>query len=158
MNNHKDQQNKEFLEDVLSRHNNFEVDEEAKIIKKPKNKKKKKIPPYKKASHWIGAFLLLPVLLSGIFMTFVIRAESFLGKESLQWLAKQDIDDSMAEAAKAAGLGWLPEFLAIYNYRWIIMISLFTICFFIAGIIMVMDNKKYNDNKKANDNTEEDIL
>lgn len=116
-------------------------------------KKKGKKPGYKNPVHWIGAFLALPILLSGIFLLFVIRAENFLGKDALDYFSKNNMAKTMAESQPE--YEWLPFIVQVYEFRWVIIIGLFVLCFIIAGLIMLYDIK-YNNNNSENDNNETD--
>lgn len=157
---------KDFLDNILSQRKDLQSEENrdsniiAKKVNKKELKKKKKrdkVPGYKNPAHWIGAFLLLPVILSSVFFIGILRIESFFGKETLNWLAEQKVDDNMRAIAEQAGMGWLPDFLVFYEYRWIIIMILFTVCFAIAIIIMVSDAKRHKNGKENDEQNIDEI-
>lgn len=114
----------------------------------------KKTAFYRNPSLWIGFFILLPILLSGVILLASVRAAAYLGSESLSWLTEQELTDEFTEIAANAGFGWLPNFLQVYDYRWFIIIGLFALCFTIASIIMFADYRKHSKKlEKTDENT-----
>lgn len=150
----------EFLEETLEDQEELEFveDNEASPIKKkdkPAFNKRKKVPPYKNPMHWVVAFILAPVLLSGAFMFFLLRLETVFGAGSLQWLSESESGGLVKETASDMGMTWLPEVIQVYDNRWLIIGALFTLFFVLAIMVIVYDNviqpyiqEKRNSKKK----------
>lgn len=137
---------REFVDDILATNSRLEVTEEGKVTEKPK---KKRIPFYKNPAHWIGTFILLPVLVSALILMASFRADAYLGSESLSWLTTQELNDDFIKLVTDAGFGWLPGFIHIYAYRWFIIVGVFAVCFSIAGLIMYFDRKKHPEEEDS---------
>lgn len=140
------EEEKNFVNEVLE---DYKDDKKTntKIVKNKEKKEKSSIAPYKKISNWVAAFFVLPFLLTGVFFAFLMRAQAYLGSGTIQWLSDNNMGKEIAETAAKAGFGWLPTFLEIYEYRWIIIIACFTVCFIIAILLMLLDVKQTEKEK-----------
>lgn len=152
---HIDESEREFIEMSLAGRAGVEVhetDTSLSVVTKPKKKKKPlKAAKQRLLTYVIASVFTLPFLLSGIFFVALYRVQSFLGgAETLDWLSKQEITPEIEDIVANAGFDWLPEFLAIYANRGIIIASIFTVCFLIVAALVLYDvnrSKKYDEDE-----------
>lgn len=128
----------EYIDNLLDDNSNVDVTKDG--VNKKVKPKTKKVPLYKNATHWIGAFILLPVLLSMIIIIGTLRTEAYLGG-AIDWLKEQDLDGAFYQNLSNSEMNWMPMFIEIYSYRWLVIVGIFVVCFTIAGIIMFIDRK-----------------
>lgn len=143
---------KDFIELSLIGRDNVEIHEtetNLEIVTKNKKKNKKK-PSYKKMSYWIVAISILPFLATGVFLTALYRVESFVGgRETLDWLSKQEITPQIQETIDGIGLDWLPQFLEIYSNRGLIIATIFTIPVLTISSIVLWTVNKHRDDESV---------
>lgn len=140
---------KEFIELSLGGREGVELQESEtslSIVRKDSSNNKKP-RSRRKLSYLITAVFALPFILTGIFMGALIRVQSFVGgRETLDWLAKQQVTPEMKDIVTEVGFDWLPAFLDVYNNRGIIVALVFTICFLaVAALILYDVNRNKTD-------------
>lgn len=132
----------EYLERTLAQRVSAPVETKKKSKLSPVNKprQKQKRAAWKKVSNWAIGLLILPVGFTAIFFYGIQNVENILGKGGLQWLSNEPQDNAFMEQAELQGLSWLPEFLVIYDNRWLIIGAVFTITIIIIGIVMIIEH------------------
>jgi hypothetical protein len=144
------EEEREFIELSLHGRDDVEIqtdEENLSVVRKPKVRIKR-VPGYKKISHWITGLFILPFLLSGAFMLLILRIESLMGS-SLAVLSKQELTPELLNVLSEAGFSWLPQFLEIYENRGIIVAATFTIPLLaVAALSLYEVNKNRKDEDK----------
>lgn len=96
-------------------------------------------PPWKRLSNWAAAVLLIPLALTSLFMYGLMRTREMMGAETLEWLSDQELPEEFTETATQNGVSWLPDFLAVYANKELIIGGTFTVAIIIVALILTYD-------------------
>lgn len=119
---------------------NFKEHAENNVTRKISAKnKRKKLLAFINLKTLAYCFYLAPFILCGVFMYFIIRAESMFGKENLDLMSQQKIQPDLLQELERFGLSDLPQYLEIYHNRGLIIATIFTI-FIILGTLCILLN------------------
>lgn len=110
------------------------------------NKRDSQLDKKVKVSHglskWIALFMIMPIAISVVFYYFIFKMETYFGKESLDFLRSQELGEDFYSELEKAGFGWTEPLMAVYDYRWVIIVSIFIVFFAIAALLMFIDSRR----------------
>jgi hypothetical protein len=123
----------ELVDRVLSNHN------KARLPDKESKGKGKDRPRWARLSTWSIFFVILPFILNGIFIIFIMQISSVVGNDRIKVLIESQSEMQMNETSEELGITWLQDFFTIYVNRFYIMAAVFLVSFTIVGLMFVLD-------------------
>lgn len=97
---------------------------------------------------WAGLIMALPLLFTGVFLYGILRLESFLGPNGLEWLSQQELTPENRMIVEASGYGWLVEATALYQQRGVIIALAFTVAIVIVVALFAWDALRGSKNEE----------
>ena len=85
-------------------------------------------------------------LFTGAVIWLDYRARTYLG-DSIDWLVQQGLSEDFIKITKQAGMGWLPDFIRFYPYRWTAVGAVWVVAVAIILIIMFIDYQRHKEDK-----------
>ena len=87
---------------------------------------------------WMSLIMVAASLFTGAVTWLDYRARTYLG-DSIDWLVQQGLSEDFIKITKQAGMGWLPDFIRFYPYRWTAVRAVWVVAVAIILIIMFID-------------------
>lgn len=104
---------------------------------------------WKHPSTWAGIVLLLgTIVVLGIYL-MIFRVNSMLGVGVLDFLAEGEFTDEMKMFSDEAGMSWLPDVVAVYAHRNLIIGLIIGICAVVALLLLFWEYKIQRKQEKA---------
>ena len=95
-------------------------------------------PAWLLLSNWLFALSIVPLIVLGIFMINFSRIQNMLGgAEVVQELSRKGLDPKYFETLEILGMNWIPAFLEVYQYRYIIMGGIVSVSILIIALGVV---------------------
>lgn len=132
-----------FLEEQLAGRDdvNLHEDDDGKVlVEKVRPVKERRRSIFGSMYFWIGVVLTIPVIIVG-FMAFIIGRISLMfgGTQVLDAIAKEGMTETAQQTLNDVGLTWFPQFLELYEMRWLLGAGVFTVFIVIAGIMLAIE-------------------
>ena len=94
---------------------------------------------------WMS-LIMVAALFTGAVTWLDYRARTYLG-DSIDWLVQQGLSEDFIKITKQAGMGWLPDFIRFYPYRWTAVGAVWVVAVAIILIIMFIDYQRHKEDK-----------
>ena len=95
---------------------------------------------------WMSLIMVSASLFTGAVIWLDYRARTYLG-DSIDWLVQQGLSEDFIKITKQAGMGWLPDFIRFYPYRWTAVGAVWVVAVAIILIIMFIDYQRHKEDK-----------
>jgi len=95
---------------------------------------------------WMSLIMVAASLFTGAVTWLDYRARTYLG-DSIDWLVQQGLSEDFIKITKQAGMGWLPDFIRFYPYRWTAVGAVWVVAVAIILIIMFIDYQRHKEDK-----------
>ena len=95
---------------------------------------------------WMSLIMVAASLFTGAVTWLDYRARTYLG-DSIDWLVQQGLSADFIKITKQAGMGWLPDFIRFYPYRWTTVGAVWVVAVAIILIIMFIDYQRHKEDK-----------
>lgn len=95
---------------------------------------------------WMSLIMVAASLFTGAVTWLDYRARTYLG-DSIDWLVQQGLSEDFIKITKQAGMGWLPDFIRFYPYRWTAVGVVWVVAVAIILIIMFIDYQRHKEDK-----------
>lgn len=95
---------------------------------------------------WMSLIMVSASLFTGAVTWLDYRARTYLG-DSINWLVQQGLSEDFIKITKQAGMGWLPDFIRFYPYRWTAVGVVWVVAVTIILIIMFIDYQRHKEDK-----------
>lgn len=95
---------------------------------------------------WMSLIMVAASLFTGAVTWLDYRARTYLG-DSIDWLVQQGLSADFIKITKQAGMGWLPDFIRFYPYRWTAVGAVWVVAVAIILIIMFIDYQRHKEDK-----------
>ena len=95
---------------------------------------------------WMSLIMVAASLFTGAVTWLDYRARTYLG-DSIDWLVQQGLSEDFIKITKQAGMGWLPDFIRFYPYRWTAVGAVWVVAVTIILIIMFIDYQRHKEDK-----------
>jgi hypothetical protein len=95
---------------------------------------------------WMSLIMVSASLFTGAVTWLDYRARTYLG-DSIDWLVQQGLSEDFIKITKQAGMGWLPDFIRFYPYRWTAVGAVWVVAVAIILIIMFIDYQRHKEDK-----------
>lgn len=95
---------------------------------------------------WMSLIMVAASLFTGAVTWLDYRARTYLG-DSIDWLVQQGLSEDFIKITKQAGMGWLPDFIRFYPYRWTTVGAVWVVAVTIILIIMFIDYQRHKEDK-----------
>lgn len=95
---------------------------------------------------WMSLIMVTASLFTGAVAWLDYRARTYLG-DSIDWLVQQGLSADFIKITKQAGMGWLPDFIRFYPYRWTAVGAVWVVAVAIILIIMFIDYQRHKEDK-----------
>ena len=95
---------------------------------------------------WMSLIMVAASLFTGAVTWLDYRARTYLG-DSIDWLVQQGLSEDFIKITKQAGMGWLPDFIRFYPYRWTAVGAVWVVAVAILLIIMFIDYQRHKEDK-----------
>jgi hypothetical protein len=137
------EQERDFIELSLASRRDVEVVSTGdELSVRPKSKRffrRGAVPFYRNILTWITFLAILPFVVAGIFIAFLVQADSFLGAGTLTLIHENGIPPGMLTLLGNVDLGWLPLVADIYAQRGLIIALIFTVPFMLALLLLMVN-------------------
>lgn len=95
---------------------------------------------------WMSLIMVAASLFTGAVTWLDYRARTYLG-DSIDWLVQQGLSEDFIKITNQAGMGWLPDFIRFYPYRWTAVGAVWVVAVAIILIIMFIDYQRHKEDK-----------
>jgi hypothetical protein len=95
---------------------------------------------------WMSLIMVAASLFTGAVTWLDYRARTYLG-DSIDWLVQQGLSEDFIKITKQAGMGWLPDFIRFYPYRWTAVGAVWVVAVAIILIMMFIDYQRHKEDK-----------
>lgn len=127
-----------FILEALENRESYSTSASASKIT-PKRKRHKKRRFYQKVSTWAALIMLIPAILSTLFILNMMRIESIIGNDAIKVLTSDQLPEDFKEQAAAGGMEWIPQYVELYKNKELIVGGMFTVAILIVMIMFFIE-------------------